>query len=609
MYQRFYGLTQKPFHATPDPDFLYLSPSHKQALGTIMYGIEQRKGFIAVLGEVGLGKTTILRAVLAKVETHLNRIIYLRNPNLSFRSFLQTLLRELGKPQESTDEAELISHVHHVLIDEYEEGKTVVLFIDEAQIMPIPTLEGLRLLSNLETEKDKLIQLVLVGQPELRHILERHELRQLDQRIAVRATIFPLTTEESHAYIRHRLDRAGAKNSTIFSKRALRIIIQNAKGNPRQINRLCDNALVTGVGYNKTPVTTKILKEVIADMQGMRPRGSWKWSAVAASLVGFVLLGGWIIVKKPIDSLGLLSFMTVSEFILPETEKRNALPITKETNHNLDDGHALVMESQQILPPQMVPLAQDQTQKFRSYEGQRNNRNLNLIRGEKIDINPEATLLTEKGKNIPIKESLPDTMVNAGLVFSQAKNAEKLIDNNRVLATKVIQEGDTLEKLLREVYGVAGPKKVQLVLAHNPQLESAKKIFPDQVVAFPSLSKETEDGKMATLPLEKPKSFLGREKDLVVPIQDIFTQSSSLSEANLQASLRFPIKILAVATVQEGDTLERLTRNVYGIAKPLYIKEILRANPHIQDSKHLSPGQILRFPKMAVEVNKKKVTR
>lgn len=605
MYQRFYGLTKKPFHTTPDPDFLYLSPSHKQALGTIMYGIEQRKGFIAVLGEVGLGKTTILRSVLAQIDTHHNRIIYLLNPNLSFRSFLQTLLRELGQPQESQDEAELVSHIHDVLIDEYEKGKTVVLFIDEAQNMPVPTLEGLRLLSNLETEKDKLIQIVLVGQPELRHILEQHELRQLDQRIAIRATIFPLTTGESHAYIQHRLDLAGGKIHTIFSKAALSTIIRYAKGNPRQINRLCDNALVTGVGYNKSKVTAKIVKEVIADMQGTRPHASWKWIPMAASLVCILLASGWVMIGKPIGSLDFLSLRKASDFITYEVNKANLLPITQETNGSLDYRKALVMKSELVPSEQKRSHTKNNMEEFLPRNGPKNNDIQNQKGEGKIDMSQKDTLLTEEHKKLPSRESLPDKMVSVEPVFSQSNEGESSLPNNRVIATKVVREGDTLEKLLREVYGVAGTKNVQLVLSHNPHLESAKKIFPDQVVTFPALGTGIRDGERRNVVLGKSKSLVEKQNELVARSKDISTQSSSQSEGNPQASHPFPSKILAVATVQDGDTLERLARVVYGTSKPLYIKEILRANPHIQGSSHLSTGQTVRFPNISEHENEK----
>jgi general secretion pathway protein A len=293
MYHRFYGLSQNPFNTTSDPEFLYLSPSHKEALASIIYGIQERKGFIAVTGEVGLGKTTILRAYLSNVDKE-DSIIYLLNPRLSFQELLKTLLIELKQDPRESNELGLVSQIHETLIQEYCQGKKVVLLIDEAQNMPVTTLEDLRMLSNLETAKEKLIQIVLVGQPELDEVLNRHELRQLRQRIAVRATIVPLSRSESCAYIRHRLAKAGSRRMKIFSNRALSLIVRNGEGNPRRINILCDNALVTGLGYRKKPVTATIVREVVDDLDGTTRRPFWKWGSIAASVAASLLALVWL---------------------------------------------------------------------------------------------------------------------------------------------------------------------------------------------------------------------------------------------------------------------------------------------------------------------------
>jgi general secretion pathway protein A len=293
MYLPFYKFQHPPFHTTPDPEFLYLSPSHKEALGSIIYGIQERKGFIAVTGEVGLGKTTILRSYLSQFDDAQNKIVYLFNPHLSFKELLKAILRELNQEVVGADELELVSRLHGVLVDQYRQGKTVIVLIDEAQNMPVATLESLRMLSNLETTKDKLIQIVMVGQPELDELLEQYDLRQLNQRIAVRATIVPLSKRESYEYIRHRLARAGSRRTKVFTNRALGRIVREAKGNPRRINILCDNALVTGLGYRRKPVTARIVKEVIADLDGTTHKISWKWASVSAGIVFCAIFIGW----------------------------------------------------------------------------------------------------------------------------------------------------------------------------------------------------------------------------------------------------------------------------------------------------------------------------
>jgi len=290
MYASFYGLKQEPFNVTPDPEFLFLSPSHKEALGSIIYGVKQRKGFIVVTGEVGVGKTTILRSYLEGVNRRQLKVIYVFNPGLTFRSLLQTIGQELGIDVRTPDVTTLVSRLHLKLIEVYMRGKNVALLIDEAQNVPVETLENLRMLSNLETSKDKLIQIVLIGQPEFETALRREELRQLRQRVAVHCSVSPLSRRESLAYIDHRLSRAGMKEGApVFTPGALKKIVRHAKGIPRVINIVADNALVTGFGYRKKRVPPDIVDEVIFDLDGRRsPRGrGW----VFASAATLVLLG------------------------------------------------------------------------------------------------------------------------------------------------------------------------------------------------------------------------------------------------------------------------------------------------------------------------------
>ena len=268
MYLSFYRLKKQPFHITPDPEFLYLSPSHKEALAAIIYGIEEKKGFVAIIGDVGTGKTTILRSYLEGKKDRSLKIIYIFNAKMSFEGLLKTIYRELNLPIENGDTVEMVNGLYEVLIEEYKRGNTVVLVVDEAQNMPVDTLESLRMISNLETSQDKLMQIVLVGQPEFEKALNTDRLRQLKQRLAVRATILPLTKDESLDYIKFRLQKAGAPSSAVFTAPALKEIAKWAKGVPRVINVLCDNALVTGLGYARKPVTKKIVKEIIRDSEG-----------------------------------------------------------------------------------------------------------------------------------------------------------------------------------------------------------------------------------------------------------------------------------------------------------------------------------------------------
>jgi general secretion pathway protein A len=285
MYLDFFQLQRSPFHVTPDPAFLYASPGHREALSALIYGVMLRKGFIALTGEVGMGKTTILRTFLERIEPEQTQVIYLLDANISFDALLQTMLLEFGAVLDAEYAFMRVNQLHLILIDQFRQGRNVVLIVDEAQNMPIETLEGLRVLSNLETATDKLLQIIFCGQPEFDDKLDRSELRQLKQRIAVRATVMPLTEAEGIRYIQHRLALAGAIDRVIFTQGAIKTILKEARGIPRRINILCDNALVTAFGYQQRRVKASVVREVIADRKVQtRPRvRRWRWPAVGVA--------------------------------------------------------------------------------------------------------------------------------------------------------------------------------------------------------------------------------------------------------------------------------------------------------------------------------------
>lgn len=313
MYLNYFKMKESPFNVTPDPEFLFLSPSHKEALAAVIYGVEQKKGFIAIMGEVGVGKTTIIRSYLNKADRERMKLIYLFNANVSFAGLLRSVLRELGLDSSSQVPFDMVTRLHEYLISEYTKGRTVVLIIDEAQNMPVETLENLRMLSNLETTKDKLLQIVFSAQPEFEKLLARSELRQLGQRIAVKATILPLSSDESMSYIRHRLEKADVRVESIFTASAMRLIVRQAKGIPRVINMLCDNSLITSYGYKQKSVSHRTVREIIADAGIKRKRTfSLVHYAAIALLVAVIISAGIYLALNPATSrfgtyAGLLS--------------------------------------------------------------------------------------------------------------------------------------------------------------------------------------------------------------------------------------------------------------------------------------------------------------
>ena len=268
MYLGFYGLKKQPFHITPDPEFLYLSPSHNEALAAITEGVEEKKGFVAVTGDVGVGKTTILRSYLHLKQREPLKTVYVFNSNLTFHGLLMTIYHELGLRSAGNSVTEMVNGLHEFLIEEQRQGNTVVLFIDEAQNMPVDTLESLAMMPIGEESKEKLLQIVLMGQPEFKKALNKNGLRQLKERLAAYATIRRLSRAESHEYLRFRLKHAGTDAASVFTASARKAIVRKSKGIPRMLNILCDNALIAGFGREERPVTKAIVKEIIRSFDG-----------------------------------------------------------------------------------------------------------------------------------------------------------------------------------------------------------------------------------------------------------------------------------------------------------------------------------------------------
>jgi len=277
MYTKFYHLKERPFNLTPDSHFLYFSTQHKDALGHLLYGIRERKGFMLVSGEVGTGKTTLCRTLIKEIEKEAE-VGFILNSFLSAKELLRAINEDLCCHRGAQSNKELVDELNRFLLEQHERGRTVVVLIDECQNLAMPVLEQIRMLSNLETEKEKLIQIIMVGQPELREKLERSHLRQLAQRISVTYHLLPLDYGETVNYIYHRLSVASGGNgkdgsgddersSVRFSRPALKRIFLYSEGVPRKINILCDRALLVGYVRNKKRITDAMVRRAIAEIQ------------------------------------------------------------------------------------------------------------------------------------------------------------------------------------------------------------------------------------------------------------------------------------------------------------------------------------------------------
>lgn len=293
MYKGFFGLKENPFNVNPDPRFLYITKQIEETLTGLMYGIQTRKGFITLTGEVGTGKTTLINRLLDWLHHRLARTAFLFNSRMNSNQLFDFILAEFDIACESKSKSQQLMKLNHWLLDRYRAGETVVLIIDEAQNLTFPVLEEVRLLTNLETSTEKLLQIVLSGQPELEEKLKLPQLRQLRQRIMLRCRTEPLSKEETVQYVHERLKTAGAGHEPIFSPKALEVIHLYSLGIPRVVNLLCEHSLVNAFVENQRPIEAKIVEDVAREFQldevePIAPAGSSSLEADVLSSEAFI---------------------------------------------------------------------------------------------------------------------------------------------------------------------------------------------------------------------------------------------------------------------------------------------------------------------------------
>ncbi len=284
VYESFYGFREPPFNLTPDPKFLFMTPDQREALAYLNYGIHERKGFMVLTGEVGVGKTLIVRTLLSQLDETIETAIVM-NAMLTFKQLLHMALLDFGIRPAGRGKVELLLALQEFLLRIRDEGRNAVLIVDEAQNLSPPSLEEFRLLSNLETNSQKLIQIILVGQPELKDLLSSHRLRQLRQRIPGAWELKPLAREGVGAYIDHRLRVAsGGKVFGLFDSEALGLIYEYSRGVPRLINAVCDRALLIAYVYDKRRVDGAVVREAVGELErGFEAPSEQPWAKTGVS--------------------------------------------------------------------------------------------------------------------------------------------------------------------------------------------------------------------------------------------------------------------------------------------------------------------------------------
>jgi general secretion pathway protein A len=358
MYLSFFGLNEKPFAITPDPRYLYLSERHAEALAHLLYGINESGGFIQLTGEVGTGKTTVVRTLLSRVPHHADVAVIL-NPRVTPVEFLLTICEELGLHIADADRdsvKQMVDALNRRLLAAHADGRRIIVIVDEAQNLSAEVLEQVRLLTNLETPTQKLLQIILIGQPELRELLDRTDLRQLAQRITGRYHLEPLSREETRGYVRHRLRVAGAVED-IFTPSALAEVHRLAQGIPRVINVTCDRALLGAYTQETRKVTAALVRRAAGEVYGRRFVPLWLgWVAGALSLVGIAMIAfaGWQLWQRQVSPLHALRLKAPQAAANPTPA--SVVPIPGAVKLPMDDP-AVVPTAAPIAPHTTAPVA------------------------------------------------------------------------------------------------------------------------------------------------------------------------------------------------------------------------------------------------------------
>jgi len=458
MYASHFGLRTEPFSLTPDPSFFYLSPDHAEALAGLKIGLENRRGLMLMIAEVGMGKTTLLYSMLDKLDPQVHTA-YLSNTRLSFDDLLRQALADLGHPCASRDRVDLLNALNTFLHERASAGETAALIIDEAQNLDEETFEDLRLLSNYETYTDKLLQIVLVGQPELDTKLARPSLRQVTERVAVRCHINPLTPAESLRYLEHRMRVAGG-STELFTPAALRLIVWKARGIPRRLNILCHSAMLFASGRGSSRVSFREARAAIREKQGrglvtvgplrrfvanagttseMHP-----WRIIAAGAAGVAFALGW--------GSGYIGGRSGSE--APQTtpgrimhlDEAAAAPTTTEPP---SVAPALAPAPAAVPAPKVEPLAEPAPAPAPSHA-------------------PEAA-----AEPVP---SAPEVVASAPIAPEHPEYREI-----------VVPHGTTLSELTQQYYGSGNSKLLSRIRDLNPQIVNVNHIFAGDHLKLPTV--------------------------------------------------------------------------------------------------------------------------
>jgi general secretion pathway protein A len=488
MYRKHFGLTDEPFTLSPDPRFLYLSPSHKEALAALLYGIRARRGFVALIGEVGTGKTTLLRHWMSQMGEDIT-VAYVFNTDLGFDDLLRTVMKEWELPP-CEGRAQMLDAINEFLIAQLRAGKVTALVVDEAQNLPVPILEALRMLSNLETTREKLLQIVLAGQPELENKLNRPELRQLKQRISLVSTLKPLSREESDEYIGWRLEVAGYKGPGLFTRRALKHVWKASGGIPRLINIMCGNALIVGYGENTPDVGAGIMKGVIRDLgvrqsSGVR-KGFRRFARSAAAAVavlaagaaayGAYRVGGFELLAEAAGS-AMRGAATVAESVASMVTVERGVPAAASTGATSPSVATLGTEAPSVAPTAPAPPPERAPARATAPVAAVESPTPAMAAAP-----PPMPVLSPA--SAPVAAAAPPTARAEAMPRTLAMASPASASGGRVA---VVKTGQALSAIVTAAYGEVNPTILDLVRGANPQIRDINLIRATEAIVLPDV--------------------------------------------------------------------------------------------------------------------------
>ena len=434
MYNSYFGFRESPFSVTPDPSFFYTNPVYLEAFATLRYGIEAKKGFVVVTGEVGTGKTTLLRRLLRNFEDTVHSV-FIFNTYVSFLELLQLTLHDLGLTPKDQTKVTMLEQLNDYLIVQLKRGHTVAMLIDEAQDLSDEALENLRLLSNLETDQEKLIQIVLMGQPELHAKLAQPHLRQLKQRVALQCQIHPLTDKEVRPYIDSRLMAAGYRGNDLFHPDAMGRITYYSKGIPRVVNIICDNALLSAYLASQQIITAVMIEDVARDLE---LRSLPSINEARASSTGLTPNG----VEESTPA-------QVPDNLL----QRRAAPLRKAGVSAFLMMLVLIAAASVVDSRKVLSIAGSSLDSFRNH------------------LNRWVVPVSQS-------EALPE-------------KPRAQVDPKRQIQRVIIQSGSTIQKIAVETYGSNTILGMDLIKEFNPRIQNLNRVLPGQELILPPLSQET----------------------------------------------------------------------------------------------------------------------